>query len=55
MTADIERFKKENGLDRLVMVWCGSTEVYREPGDVHSSLEKFEKGLTRATPTSCPR
>src|SRR6188474_1725289 len=25
--ADIERFKNENNLDRLVMVWCGSTEV----------------------------
>src|SRR5579872_192882 len=28
---DIKRFKKEHNCDRLVMVWCGSTEVYRSP------------------------
>ncbi len=45
VSADIARFKKDNGLDRLVMVWCGSTEVYREISDVHTTIEKFEKGL----------
>jgi len=54
VSADIERFKKENGLSRLVMVWCGSTEVYREAGDVHSSLEKFEKGLSESHPDILP-
>ena len=53
---DIARFKKEKGLDRLVMVWCGSTEVYREPGDVHSLAREVREGARRAaTPTSCPR
>ena len=42
---DITSFKKTNGCDRLVAVWCGSTEVYRQPTDVHSSLAKFEAGL----------
>jgi myo-inositol-1-phosphate synthase len=42
---DITRFKKTNGCDRLVAVWCGSTEVYRKPTEVHSSLAKFEDGL----------
>ena len=51
---DIARFKKEKGLDRLVMVWCGSTEVYREAGDVHSSLAKFEKGLEESHPDILP-
>ena len=51
---DIARFKKEKGLDRLVMVWCGSTEVYREAGDVHSSLAKFEKGLDESHPDIPP-
>ncbi len=51
---DIARFKKEKGLDRLVMVWCGSTEVYREAGDVHSTLEKFEKGLDASDPNILP-
>ena len=43
--ADIKNFQKEKSCDRLVMVWCGSTEVYHEPEDVHMSLEAFEKGL----------
>jgi len=51
---DIARFKKEKGLERLVMVWCGSTEVYREAGDVHSSIEKFEKGLDASHPDILP-
>ena len=42
---DIKKFKSDNGCDRLVAVWCGSTEVYRKPTDVHSSLAKFEEGL----------
>jgi len=45
LMADIERFKAEHGCDRMVLIWCGSTEVYRKPGDVHSSLAKFEDGL----------
>jgi myo-inositol-1-phosphate synthase len=42
---DIQNFKEENGLDRVVLVWCGSTEIYYEPSDVHSTLDKFEAGL----------
>ncbi len=42
---DIKQFKATNGCDRLVAVWCGSTEVYRKPTDVHMSLDKFEAGL----------
>ncbi len=54
VTADIETFKKDNGLSRLVMVWCGSTEVYREAGEVHSSIAKFEKGLDESHPDILP-
>ncbi|HET9625039.1 MAG TPA: inositol-3-phosphate synthase [Kofleriaceae bacterium] len=43
--ADIESFKKTNGCDRIVAVWCGSTEVYRKPTEVHSTIEKFEAAL----------
>ncbi|HEY4182042.1 MAG TPA: inositol-3-phosphate synthase, partial [Kofleriaceae bacterium] len=42
---DIKQFKATNNCDRLVAVWCGSTEVYRKPTEVHSSLAKFEEGL----------
>ena len=42
---DIRDFKEANGCERVVMVWCGSTEVYIRPGSVHESIEAFEKGL----------
>ncbi len=45
LMADIKAFKDKNGCDRLIAVWCGSTEVYRKPTEVHSSLDKFEAGL----------
>ncbi len=45
LMADIERFRAEHGCDRLVMVWCGSTEAYQEPSEVHASLAAFEQGL----------
>jgi myo-inositol-1-phosphate synthase len=47
---DIRRFKAENNCDRLAMVWCGSTEIYIEAGEVHSSLEKLEAGLRNNDP-----
>ena len=46
---DIRRFKRQHQLDRLVMVWCGSTEIYLKETSVHSSLESFEKGPTILT------
>src|SRR5713101_172309 len=48
--ADIQQFKKDNYLDRLVMIWCGSTEIYMTPGDVHQSLKNFERGLEENDP-----
>jgi myo-inositol-1-phosphate synthase len=41
--ADIKAFKKT--VDRVVMIWCGSTEIFLEPSAVHQSIEAFEKGL----------
>jgi myo-inositol-1-phosphate synthase len=54
LMADIERFRTENDCDRLVMVWCGSTEAYREPCEVHSSVESFEQGLVDSHPEISP-
>ncbi len=51
---DIKEFKKTNNCDRLVMVWCGSTEVYRSPSAVHASLAAFEKGLATNDPEIAP-
>ncbi|MEX0767259.1 MAG: inositol-3-phosphate synthase [Microthrixaceae bacterium] len=45
LIADIENFRIENNCDRLVMVWCGSTEAYQEPTETHQSVEAFEAGL----------
>jgi len=45
LIADIEQFRIENDCDRLVMVWCGSTEAYQEVSDVHLSVAAFEQGL----------
>jgi myo-inositol-1-phosphate synthase len=47
LRADIRDFKKKSGADRLVMIWCGSTEIFLKPGEVHSSLAKFEKGMEK--------
>ncbi len=44
---DILKFKKENNLDRMVMIWCASTEAYQERLPVHDTLEAFRKGLER--------
>jgi myo-inositol-1-phosphate synthase len=51
---DIERFRKENQVSRCVMIWCASTEVYQEPGDVHASLDSFESGLRDNHPDISP-
>ncbi|MEM9194235.1 MAG: inositol-3-phosphate synthase [Myxococcota bacterium] len=51
---DIQKFKKDNNLERCVAVWCGSTEVHREPTDVHGSLAAFEKGLRENDPGIAP-
>jgi myo-inositol-1-phosphate synthase len=42
---DIRRFKEENGCNRLVMVWCASTEIFLRPGAAHESLKAFEKAM----------
>ncbi|HEY8930719.1 MAG TPA: inositol-3-phosphate synthase [Mucilaginibacter sp.] len=42
---DIATFKEKNGCDRIVLIWCGSTEIYYEPSEIHQSLAKFEAAL----------
>jgi myo-inositol-1-phosphate synthase len=51
---DINNFKNVNELDRLTMVWCGSTEIYIKPSEVHSTIENFEKGLKNNHPEIAP-
>ena len=51
---DIDRFKKEKNLDRMVMVWCGSTEAFTAREAVHESVAAFEKGLKESHPAISP-
>ena len=51
---DIKTFKKESGVDRLVMVWCGSTEVFIQASKVHSTIKSFEEGMKKNHPAIAP-
>ena len=42
---DMVKFKENHGLDRVVIVWCGSTEIFMDHDPVWDSIESFEKGL----------
>ncbi|MFU1856823.1 inositol-3-phosphate synthase [Sphingobacterium sp. NGMCC 1.201703] len=42
---DIREFKEKNGLDRVVLVWCGSTERYIETNEAFSTIAKLEEAL----------
>lgn len=54
LMADIEDFRSRNDCDRLVMIWCGSTEAFSEPAPLHESLESFEAGLAADDPAISP-
>ena len=51
---DIRNFKAENGCDRLVMVWCGSTEIFLRPGPTHETMESFETAMEQNDPSIAP-
>jgi myo-inositol-1-phosphate synthase len=48
---DIDKFRTQHALERLVMVWCGSTEVYLTETPAHASVAAFEKALEANDPT----
>lgn len=51
---DIRTFKAEKGCDRLVMVWCGSTEIYIKQSEVHQTIEAFEAAIDADHPDIAP-
>jgi myo-inositol-1-phosphate synthase len=51
---DIKDFQKNSGASRLVMIWCGSTEVFHRPSAVHQTLAAFEDGLRKNDPDIAP-
>ena len=50
LRADIRAFKQQHGLDRLVMVWCGSTEIFLTESPAHQTLDAFERALEANDP-----
>ncbi len=51
VVADIRKFKADNNLDRMVMVWCGSTEVYMTESPAHATIDSFERALEANDPS----
>ncbi|BCS34036.1 myo-inositol-1-phosphate synthase [Luteitalea sp. TBR-22] len=51
---DMADFKVRHRCDRLVMVWCGSTEAWSAPAPVHASVATFEQGLKTNDPAIAP-
>ena len=51
---DIRAFKKAHNLSRLVLIWCGSTEIFLTESPAHQSIEAFEKGLEENDPSIPP-
>jgi myo-inositol-1-phosphate synthase len=48
--ADIRKFKTDNNLDRMVMLWCGSTEIFAVESAAHATLAAFELALEQNDP-----
>jgi myo-inositol-1-phosphate synthase len=44
---DIRDFKAKNKCDRIVIVWCASTEIFIKAGPQHATIEQFEKAMER--------
>jgi myo-inositol-1-phosphate synthase len=51
---DIRQFKQANGCDRMVVVWCASTEIFIQPGATHQTLAAFEKAMDANDVTIAP-
>ncbi len=52
--ADIREFRKTSGADRLITIWCGSTEIFLEPTAAHQSLKAFEKAMLQNDESIAP-
>ena len=42
---DIRNFKKENNLERVVVIWAASTEIYVPMSETHMNIESLEKAM----------
>jgi len=51
---DIRNFKKTTGVERIVMIWCGSTESFIKESEIHKTVKSFEKALVDNDPNIAP-
>ena len=51
---DIEDFKRTKGCDRLVMVWCASTEIFKEAAEEHEDIGSVERAMRENSPAIAP-
>jgi myo-inositol-1-phosphate synthase len=51
---DIRDFRARHLVDRVVMVWCASTEVFIRPGPTHATMDEFEAAMARNDDTIAP-
>ena len=51
---DMENFRKTKRVSRMVTCWCGSTEVFVKPEEVHSTPEKFVEAMKSNHPAIAP-
>ncbi len=51
---DINRFRDEKKVDRVVMLWAASTEIFIEVGPAHQTIESFEAAIDANDPTIAP-
>ena len=42
---DIRDFKAAHSCDRMVVIWCASTEIFLEPGPSHQDLDALEAAI----------
>jgi myo-inositol-1-phosphate synthase len=51
---DLQNFAEKNGVERMVMIWCGSTEIFIEPGAAHADMDSFNKAIDADDPEIAP-
>ena len=51
---DINRFREEKQVERVVMLWAASTEIFIEPGPAHQTIEAFNAAIDANDPTIAP-
>lgn len=54
LMSDIDNFKTENNLSKVVICWAASTETYIQISKVHYSIKQFEDGLMDNNPAITP-